>query len=106
MVGTSGSGKSSLVRSGLIPSLQAGYMAGTSSSWRIAVMRPGEDPIGQLAAALAHRDLLGGGDGELAATAPVLIDATLRRGPLGLANALRHARIPADENLLVLAGAD
>ena len=31
VVGTSGSGKSSLVRSGLIPSLQSGYMAGATN---------------------------------------------------------------------------
>ena len=55
VVGTSGSGKSSLVRSGLIPSLQSGFIVGAGSSWRMAVMRPGEDPIGHLAAALAPR---------------------------------------------------
>ena len=48
-------GKSSLVRSGLIPSLQSGFMASAGSSWRIAIMRPGEDPIGNLAAALADQ---------------------------------------------------
>jgi hypothetical protein len=104
VIGTSGSGKSSLVRSGLIPSLQAGYMAGASSSWRVAVMRPGEDPIGNLAYALASRDVLGGAapDDDFAATAPVLLEATLRRGARGLADALKQARIPRDENLLVL----
>ena len=77
-------------------------MVGTSSSWRIAVMRPGEDPIGHLAAAIAPASVLGTGDEELASTIPILMEATLRRGPLGLVEALRHAHIPADENLLVL----
>src|SRR5579872_2534232 len=60
VIGTSGSGKSSLVRSGLIPALQGGFMAGAGSSWRIAVMRPGEDPIGHLAETLTARAVLGG----------------------------------------------
>ena len=110
VVGTSGSGKSSLVRSGLIPSLQSGYMAGASSTWRMAVLRPGEDPIGNLAAALSPRDVLGfdpgeqpgEGDAELAETSRVLLEATLRRSALGLANAVRQAHIPNDENVLVL----
>src|SRR5436190_23331255 len=49
VVGTSGSGKSSLARSGLIPALRSGFMAGAGSSWRIAIMRPGESPIRHLA---------------------------------------------------------
>lgn len=101
VVGTSGSGKSSLVRSGLIPSLQSGFMAGAGSSWRVAVLRPGEDPIGHLAAAASRTDVLGVDD-ELADTRRVLLDATLRRGTLGLVNAVRQARIPADHNLLVV----
>jgi energy-coupling factor transporter ATP-binding protein EcfA2 len=102
IVGTSGSGKSSLVRSGLIPSLQAGYLVGASSSWRMAVLRPGEDPLGNLAAALAHPDVLGIADEEFAATNHVLMDATLRRGPHGLVDAVRQAQLPKDHNLLVL----
>jgi tetratricopeptide (TPR) repeat protein/energy-coupling factor transporter ATP-binding protein EcfA2 len=102
VVGTSGSGKSSLVRSGLIPSLQAGYLVGASSSWRMAVLRPGEDPVGNLAAALAHPDVLGITDEEFAATNRVLMEATLRRGPQGLVDAVRQARLPKDHNLLVL----
>ena len=101
VVGTSGSGKSSLVRSGLIPSLQGGFMAGAGSSWRIATMRPGEDPIGNLARALDARDVLGV-DGEFGSTNGIVLDATLRRSTLGLVEAVRQARIPGDENVLVL----
>jgi hypothetical protein len=110
VVGTSGSGKSSLVRSGLIPALQSGLMAGASSTWRMAVLRPGEDPIGKLAAALSPKNVLGfdpGGqpgedDAELAETSAVLLEATLRRSAHGLANAVHQAHIPNDENVLVL----
>jgi hypothetical protein len=49
VVGTSGGGKSSLVRAGLLPGLYGGFMAGSGSQWRIADLRPGSDPIGNLA---------------------------------------------------------
>src|ERR1700744_1192756 len=67
VVGTSGSGKSSLVRSGLIPSLHSGFLIGAGSSWRVATMRPGEDPIYHLAGALDTKHVLGP-EGELAST--------------------------------------
>jgi tetratricopeptide (TPR) repeat protein len=101
VVGTSGSGKSSLVRSGLIPSLQSGFMAGAGSSWRIATVRPGEDPIGHLATALSDPLVLGG-DPELGDTERVLLEVTLRRGSRGLVDAVRQARLPGGENVLVI----
>ena len=103
VVGTSGSGKSSLVRSGLIPALHSGFMAQTSSSWRVCILRPGSDPIGNLAAALNTPGVLSiEGEGELANTNRILLEATLHRGTLGLVNAVRQAHIPSDENLLVV----
>ena len=101
VVGTSGSGKSSLVRSGLIPSLYSGFMVGAGSGWRVSILRPGEDPIGHLAASLNAPDVLGG-EGELASTNRVLLDATIRRGTLGLVEAVRLARIPPHDNLLLV----
>ncbi len=76
-------------------------MAGAGSSWRIATLRPGEDPIGNLASALNAKDVLGV-EGEFASTNQVLIEATLRRSSLGLVEAVRQARIPPDHNVLVL----
>src|SRR6267154_6471775 len=62
VVGTSGSGKSSLVRAGLLPALHGGTMAQAGSDWRIAILRHGGDPIGNLARALASPAVLGAGD--------------------------------------------
>ncbi|HXM96459.1 MAG TPA: hypothetical protein VOA64_19750 [Candidatus Dormibacteraeota bacterium] len=101
VAGTSGSGKSSLVRSGLIPALQGGFMVRAGSGWRVLIFRPGENPIGNLAASLNSPDVLGT-DGELASTNRVLVEVTLRRGALGLVDAVRQARIPAHDNLLVV----
>jgi hypothetical protein len=102
VIGTSGCGKSSLVRCGLIPALHSGYMVRAGSSWRVAVMRPGEDPIGHLAAALDQPSVLGRTEGEFASTNRVILDATLRRGSLGLIAAVREAHLPEHDNVLVL----
>jgi tetratricopeptide (TPR) repeat protein/energy-coupling factor transporter ATP-binding protein EcfA2 len=101
VVGTSGSGKSSLVRSGLIPSLYSGFMVKAGSTWRVATLRPGEDPIGHLSAALNRSGVLGA-EGEMASTNRVLLEATLRRSTRGLVDAVRQARIPPEDNLLVI----
>jgi formylglycine-generating enzyme required for sulfatase activity/energy-coupling factor transporter ATP-binding protein EcfA2 len=52
VTGTSGSGKSSLVKAGLLPALHRGYLRGASSDWKVAVMRPGSSPLRRLAEAL------------------------------------------------------
>jgi len=51
IVGPSGSGKSSVVRAGLIPGLAAGVLPG-SERWTVALLRPGEHPLRELDRAL------------------------------------------------------
>src|SRR6187401_2784573 len=53
VTGTSGSGKSSLVKAGLGPALHRGYLLDATTRWRLATMRPGGSPIENMAAALA-----------------------------------------------------
>jgi DNA-binding SARP family transcriptional activator len=53
IVGPSGSGKSSVVRAGLLPAVRASAAA-DESTWRIATMVPGTAPFRELAAALAE----------------------------------------------------
>ena len=52
VVGPSGCGKSSLVRAGMIPALETGFMISTGARWRVAEMRPGNNPLSNLANAL------------------------------------------------------
>jgi len=101
LVGVSGSGKSSLVRAGLFANLRGGFMAAAGSSWRIALMRPGNAPIATLAEvlqAVLRNPEVPEGD----AFPKALIEVTLRRGSLGLIDAVQQARLARDENILVV----
>ncbi|MBD0259479.1 MAG: hypothetical protein ICV83_27485, partial [Cytophagales bacterium] len=101
VVGPSGCGKSSLVRAGLIAGLETGFMSDAGSGWRIAEMRPGGQPLTRLAEAMLTPTALGP---ELTAepNAAAFVQATLRRGPLGLVEIMREMP-PADgANLLIL----
>src|SRR5260370_23182744 len=91
VVGTSGSGKSSLVRAGLLLALERGFMVAAGSSWRIATMRPGASPIENLASALNQCTASEVGELDLNAR-QILIDTTLRRNSLGLAEVARFTR--------------
>jgi WD40 repeat protein/class 3 adenylate cyclase len=51
VVGASGSGKSSVIAAGLLPSLRAGLLPG-SDRWDRATLRPGEHPLAELRSAL------------------------------------------------------
>jgi energy-coupling factor transporter ATP-binding protein EcfA2 len=55
IVGPSGSGKSSLVRAGLIPALKVQGSLSTSPSWEFDILRPGADPLLALATPLIRR---------------------------------------------------
>ena len=102
VVGTSGSGKSSLVRAGLMPALLGGFMSSAGSNWRIAITRPGNDPIGNLARALNAPDVFGSEVAENAALQTALAEATLQRGSRGLVDAVRQAVISEQDNVLVI----
>jgi len=76
-------------------------MVKAGSSWRIALLRPGEDPIGHLATALDSPDVLRT-NRELETTNRVLLEATLRRGTRGLVETVRQAGIPSGDNVLIV----
>ena len=96
---TSGSGKSSLVRAGLLPSLEGGFMAGAGAHWRIAILRPQDDLIGFVAGHRRHRRA---GASRPRPTGGGGWSTTLRRSSLGLIEIVRLARLAPHENLLIL----
>jgi hypothetical protein len=99
VIGPSGSGKSSLVRAGLLPILPLGAI-GTGSKWRVATLRPGYRPLRSLAEELLKPEVLGR---ELAAdlkpgdhgAAVALIEAALRRGRHSLLDLVTRAKSKA-----------
>src|SRR5215471_21517368 len=52
IVGSSGSGKSSLVRAGLLPAVREGFLLGTTD-WLTIIIRPGYHPYQRLVRALS-----------------------------------------------------
>ncbi len=97
VLGPSGSGKSSLVRTGLLDALELGLMAGAGPRWLIADMRPGARPIENLARALL----------ALPRTGAALEGAQdfalrLRRGPRSLIEWCSEGNLPERTNLLLL----
>ncbi|GCL66264.1 nSTAND1 domain-containing NTPase [Pseudaquabacterium pictum] len=105
VVGSSGSGKSSLVSCGLIPALHRGLLARTGSGWRVATCRPGSQPMAALAEALAQPAVLPQpAEDETGFHPAELVAATLGMGKRGLLEAYREARplLVDRPNLLVV----
>jgi WD40 repeat protein len=104
VIGSSGSGKSSLVKSGLIPALHSGFMAGAGSNWKICTFRPGNNPIGNMAKSLAQKNVLYNSfesdDDEY--TYASINESTLRRSSQGLVEVYKQSGIDTKNNLLIL----
>ena len=101
VTGPSGCGKSSLVRAGMMAALKAGFMAAAGWRWRMALMRPGWNPMAHLAASLLEALSLASTERARPETR-AFFGATLRRGPLGLVELLRERPLPERTNLLLV----
>ena len=101
VVGSSGSGKSSLVSCGLQPALHRGLMSSAGTTWRIATCRPGDNPMGALATALAAPGLL---YPESKGGIPLeeIIDTYLHMNKGGLLEVYKKAPVESDVNLLLI----
>ncbi|MEQ8906166.1 High-affnity carbon uptake protein Hat/HatR [Ekhidna sp.] len=103
ILGASGSGKSSLMYCGLIPTLYGGFMTEAGSNWRIVVTRPGGGPIDNLAESLLIKDKeysnLGDEDKLIRKT---IISTVLRSSSLGLVEVVRQLKADDFQNVLIL----
>lgn len=104
VVGTSGSGKSSLVNCGLRPALRQGWMASVGSTWRMAQFRPGTEPISAMAQALAQRGVLFEPTTATGLSLAEMIETSLRMSRLGLVDVYEQA--PVDEGIGLLVVVD
>jgi WD40 repeat protein/energy-coupling factor transporter ATP-binding protein EcfA2 len=97
--GNSGCGKSSLVRAGLLRELNRRAAGPDATAWRPVIMLPGNQPIANLSKALsAGLDIVSGDETRIG-----LLYGQLKLGGLGLAEAVRQARLaPRTRVLLVV----
>lgn len=91
VVGPSGSGKSSIVRAGLVPALRASALPG-SDNWFTTTMTPGKDPFESLEAALL----------AIAVNPPLALVSQLRDGDRGILRGIRRCLSSDDTKVLVV----
>jgi hypothetical protein len=91
IVGSSGCGKSSLIKAGVIPALVKNKTALFSTNWKVSVFRPADDPIGNLARALVTGNAKSDD-----------IAAELRSGKDGLVKVLQASDNPATQSRLLI----
>lgn len=114
VVGASGSGKSSLVKAGLIPALRSGYLLGAGADWLVIDMTPYPSPFGNFAerfeasfAAWTKDDTAGDVNVKQSLQSRKrpsvgLTQSTLQSGPDGFLEVLKDARVPNDVGVLIL----
>ena len=102
ILGASGSGKSSFMYCGLVPSLLGGFMTDAGSNWRVVVARPGGGPIDNLAEALLIKDRtfsdLSDEDKLIRKT---IIGTVLRSSSLGLVEVVKQTHLLTESQVLL-----
>jgi hypothetical protein len=98
VIGSSGSGKSSLVRAGLLP------MLSDEETWRFATMHPGDEPLAQLADALMTLVPDDGTDADKTRREirHRRVELALKRSSFGLAAALEEIPGLGDRSILIV----
>jgi WD40 repeat protein/energy-coupling factor transporter ATP-binding protein EcfA2 len=91
VLGSSGCGKSSLVRAGLLPELKSGMIPSAGHRWKVIEFKPGSSPMQELGGAIER--------GLGIANAMEII----AEGPLGIAHAVDSASLEAGTNVLIIA---
>lgn len=101
VLGASGSGKSSLIYCGLLPVLYGGFLHNGRSKWRIAVSRPGSNPIANLAYSLAEAFTKDKSEDTIQ-TESYINQAVLNRSSSGVQNLVEQYGVVSDESVLIL----
>jgi tetratricopeptide (TPR) repeat protein len=101
VLGSSGIGKSSLVKTGLLSALQMGLLRGAGSSWLIVDFRPGQ-PEGSPLRNLARGLLEVSGQQVTSENISNMQAQFMRDGPRALLNWCHAGHLPTATNLLIL----
>jgi hypothetical protein len=99
VLGSSGTGKSSIVKTGLLDALERGLMGKAGASWRIAGFTPGGSPLRNLAEKLLSAEAPGI---EPSSMDIIRLRDKLRRGPRSIIEWCHDGNLPAGSNLLLL----
>jgi energy-coupling factor transporter ATP-binding protein EcfA2 len=100
VVGSSGSGKSSLVRAGLLPAIREGFLLGCTD-WLPVIIKPGHEPYRRLALKLAQSARATQGRQPDHSAEDRLL-TTLRRSDRGLVEALGEAGLSPEAKVVVV----
>jgi hypothetical protein len=103
VLGSSGAGKSSVVRTGLLDALELGLMTVGGSNWCVVDFKPGGAPLNNLARRLLETRASGCEPGNAVSDDDVaLVRAFLTRGPRAIAEWCGDGHLPKSTNLLLL----
>jgi hypothetical protein len=97
VLGASGSGKSSLVKTGMLDALELGFLSNAGPRWAMAIFAPGEAPLHNLA-----RALLGTVEKDPDERDAQILRSFLSRGPRSVVEWCREGNLPEGKNLLIL----
>lgn len=107
VLGSSGCGKSSLVRAGLLPAVRDGFLLGTTN-WCFVVLKPGDQPyerlVRELARSLYSEDQnrsASPGDAQTTSKHSRILK-TLLKSDRGLLDVINESEISPDTNVLVV----
>jgi tetratricopeptide (TPR) repeat protein len=100
VIGSSGSGKSSLVRAGLLPLLEQESGSAGGRAWRWTTMHPGDAPLARLAEAVAK--LSNEDDPVIGQASQERVGFALRQSRFGVAGALSEIDDLGDESVLII----
>lgn len=99
VLGSSGTGKSSLVKAGLLDALELGLMSHAGSRWSVVDFRPEDAPLRNLARQLL---IMQDPDGQHSEADAELLRAFISRGPRSIVEWFRAGHLAEGENLLLL----
>lgn len=103
VLGSSGSGKSSLVNCGLVPALCRGTLTSAATGFRVVHLRPGRHPIAALSAALSAPGVLFRERNSNDVPLCDILEGSLRLSRAGLCDVYEQAHPREHRNLLVVA---
>ena len=100
--GDAGSGKTSLIKAGLIPRLKAGFIGQSGKDWSVAYFRPGINPLSNFAHSLAQNDVMSIETKPKTTDYEYYLDKIEQSGATGIIDVYKRSEIYNKRNLLIV----